>query len=190
LLFPGGNPSLFRLSKRLFSHLRPPAFYRELQHFNLGTAPDEADRETIIRRFHRRAIFGWAPGDRLQHRGGLVARLLEEIAGEVLTVLALVAKGHQHLAPVLAVQDTCSPASGGLFVVATLLWAATMQVFEERYGWKPVESAPLDRDVQLVVTDGRGAPYRLGKPCRRTASGWVSSSKGTVTPLKWRPCVG
>jgi hypothetical protein len=65
-----------------------------------------------------------------------------------------------------------------------------MQVFEERYGWKPVESAPLDRDVQLVVTDGRGAPYRLGKPCRRTASGWVSSSKGTplaVTPLKWRP---
>jgi hypothetical protein len=56
--------------------------------------------------------------------------------------------------------------------------------------WNPIETAPLDKDVTLEVTDGRGAPYRLPNPCRRTASGWVSSSKGTplaVTPVRWKP---
>jgi hypothetical protein len=27
------------------------------------------------------------------------------------------------------------------------------------YGWNPIESAPLDEDIALQVTDGRGAPY-------------------------------
>jgi len=65
--------------------------------------------------------------------------------------------------------------------------AAAMRVLENNYGWNPIETAPLDKDVTLEVTDGRGAPYRLPNPCRRTASGWVSSSKGTplaVTPVK------
>jgi hypothetical protein len=55
--------------------------------------------------------------------------------------------------------------------------------------WSPIESAPLDEDVILLVTDGRGEPYTLPNPSRLTASGWVSSSKGkpTVTPVKWRP---
>jgi hypothetical protein len=60
-----------------------------------------------------------------------------------------------------------------------------MRVLENNYGWNPIETAPLDKDVTLEVTDGRGAPYRLANPGRRTASGWVSSSKGTplaVTP--------
>jgi hypothetical protein len=55
----------------------------------------------------------------------------------------------------------------------------------------PIDSAPLDEDVSLVVTDGRGGdPYRLPYPCRRTAAGWVSSNKGslqTVVPTKWKP---
>jgi hypothetical protein len=29
------------------------------------------------------------------------------------------------------------------------------------YGWNPIESAPLDEDIALQVTDGRGAPYTL-----------------------------
>ena len=49
-----------------------------------------------------------------------------------------------------------------------------MRVLENNYGWNPIESAPLDKDVTLEVTDGRGAPYRLPNPCRRTASGWVN----------------
>jgi hypothetical protein len=68
-----------------------------------------------------------------------------------------------------------------------------MRVLESNYGWNPIETAPLDEDVTLEVTDGRGAPYRLPYRCRRTASGWVSSSKGTplaVTPVRWKPLPG
>jgi hypothetical protein len=67
-------------------------------------------------------------------------------------------------------------------------------------GWNPIESAPLDEDIALQVTDGRGNPYILQWPCRRTATGWINSRKGTplevtpvkgtpleVTPVKWRP---
>jgi hypothetical protein len=63
----------------------------------------------------------------------------------------------------------------------------------ESYSWKPIESAPLDEDVSLQVTDGRGKPYALRNPSRLTAAGWVSSGKGTpleVTPVLWRPYYG
>jgi hypothetical protein len=69
----------------------------------------------------------------------------------------------------------------------TLRW--TMRMFSEKFGWKPIETAPVDQDVALVVTDG-GAPYMLQSPFKLTAAGWVSSSKGTplaVTPLQWKP---
>ena len=65
-----------------------------------------------------------------------------------------------------------------------------MWVPEDNYGWQSIDNAPFDVDVTLQVTDGRGAPYRLPNPCRLTASGWVSSSKGTplaVTPVRWKP---
>jgi hypothetical protein len=58
------------------------------------------------------------------------------------------------------------------------------------YGWNPIESAPLDEDISVQVTDGSGGPYTLQWPCRRTTSGWINSNKGTplkVTPVKWRP---
>jgi hypothetical protein len=56
------------------------------------------------------------------------------------------------------------------------------------YGWNPIESAPFDDSLE--VTDGRGGPYTLRWPCRRTATGWINSTKGTpltVTPVRWRP---
>jgi hypothetical protein len=33
-----------------------------------------------------------------------------------------------------------------------------MRVFQENYGWNPIESAQFDEDVTLQVTDGRGGP--------------------------------
>jgi len=48
----------------------------------------------------------------------------------------------------------------------------------------------INRRVTLLVTDGQGGPYVLPHPCRRTETGWVSSSKGTplaVTPVSWKP---
>jgi hypothetical protein len=57
------------------------------------------------------------------------------------------------------------------------------------YGWHPIESAPLDEDLTLQVTDGSGATYVIRWPCRRTATGWINARKGTqlaVTPVLWR----
>jgi hypothetical protein len=62
-----------------------------------------------------------------------------------------------------------------------------MRVLDDKHGWKPIDTAPLEVDVMLQVSDGQGEPYRLPNPCRLTASGWVSSTKGTalvVTPVK------
>jgi|HubBroStandDraft_4_1064222.scaffolds.fasta_scaffold1639277_2 hypothetical protein len=38
-------------------------------------------------------------------------------------------------------------------------------MFSERYGWKPIDSAPVDQNVALIVTDG-GKPYLLNGPLR------------------------
>jgi len=59
--------------------------------------------------------------------------------------------------------------------------------------WRLIDTAPVDQDVMLLVTDGRGEPYPMPYPCKLTAAGWVSSGKGTplaVTPLQWRPYDG
>jgi hypothetical protein len=68
--------------------------------------------------------------------------------------------------------------------------AVATPAFEKKNGWQPVNTAPLDKAVELLTADGRGEPYSIPYPCKRTASGWVSSGKGTpvpLTPLGWRP---
>jgi hypothetical protein len=53
-------------------------------------------------------------------------------------------------------------------------------------------TAPIEKDVMLIVSDGQGEPYAVLNPFKLTAGGWVSSGKGTplaVTPLQWRPYV-
>jgi hypothetical protein len=34
-----------------------------------------------------------------------------------------------------------------------------------------IDTAPLDQDVTLLVTDGRGEPYRIPYRCKRTGGG-------------------
>ena len=29
---------------------------------------------------------------------------------------------------------------------------------QEKFGWQPIDTAPIDRDVMLIVTDGQGEP--------------------------------
>jgi hypothetical protein len=56
-------------------------------------------------------------------------------------------------------------------------------------GWNEPDTAPLGEEVILAVTDGRGEPYLLQSPCKRSADGWISSKNGTrplVMPVKWR----
>jgi hypothetical protein len=66
-----------------------------------------------------------------------------------------------------------------------------VEKFDGRFGWKPIDTAPFDQGVRVVVTDGRGDSYLMPHPCKRTVAGWVSS-KGTplaVTPIKWKPYI-
>jgi hypothetical protein len=70
-------------------------------------------------------------------------------------------------------------------------WASNipMRALVDRFGWKPLDTAPFDQDATLMVSDGRGTPYALKSPFRLTAAGWVSANKGTplaVTPLQWK----
>jgi hypothetical protein len=63
-----------------------------------------------------------------------------------------------------------------------------MRLIQDAHWWRPLDSAPKDEDVTLLVTDGASEPYQVKAPFRLTAAGWVSSAKGTplvVTPLKW-----
>ena len=54
-----------------------------------------------------------------------------------------------------------------------------MRVIQYSAGWQPPDSAAMDKDVTLLVTDGLSEPYPLKLPSRLTAAGWVSSAKGT-----------
>jgi hypothetical protein len=47
--------------------------------------------------------------------------------------------------------------------------------------WKPIPYAPINRDVEVWVTDGV-EEFLLGFPCRRTESGWVHSRLATPVP--------
>jgi hypothetical protein len=65
-------------------------------------------------------------------------------------------------------------------------------MFSEKFGWQPINTAPIEKDVTLIVTDGQGEPYTVSMPFKLTAAGWVNSGKGTplaVTPLQWKPYV-
>ena len=65
-------------------------------------------------------------------------------------------------------------------------------MFSEKFGWQPIDTAPVGKDVMLMVTDGQGEPYAVLKPFKLTAAGWVSSGKGTplaVTPVLWKPYI-
>jgi hypothetical protein len=63
-------------------------------------------------------------------------------------------------------------------------------MFSKKLGWHPIDTAPIDEDVMLFVTDGHGEPYAISNPFKLTAAGWVSSGKRTplaVTLLMWKP---
>ena len=65
-----------------------------------------------------------------------------------------------------------------------------MRLMQYSARWQSLDSAPVDEDVMLLVTDGPSEPYPLKAPSRLTAAGWVSSAKGTplaVKPVKWKP---
>jgi hypothetical protein len=55
--------------------------------------------------------------------------------------------------------------------------------------WKPINTAPFDRDVELAVIDDAGK-HALTFPCRRTIGGWVNAGTKKqiyfISPTHWR----
>jgi hypothetical protein len=55
--------------------------------------------------------------------------------------------------------------------------------------WRPVSTAPFDRDLELAVLDLKGT-HMLVFPCRRIVSGWADAETKEqidVEPTHWRP---
>jgi hypothetical protein len=54
--------------------------------------------------------------------------------------------------------------------------------------WKPISSAPFDRDLELAVIDYDGE-HALVFPCRRILGGWIDAKTNQridVQPSHWR----
>jgi hypothetical protein len=55
--------------------------------------------------------------------------------------------------------------------------------------WKPISTAPFDRDLELAVIDLNGT-HALVFPCRRILGGWIkaddSKTRIEVYPSHWR----
>jgi hypothetical protein len=55
--------------------------------------------------------------------------------------------------------------------------------------WKPIDTAPFDREVELAVIDGAGV-HTLTFPCRRVFSGWANAETKKrlyyISPTHWR----
>ena len=53
--------------------------------------------------------------------------------------------------------------------------------------WRPIASAPFDRDLQLAVIEGEQV-HVLVFPCRRTTRGWRTGIEKLVdiNPSHWR----
>jgi hypothetical protein len=61
-------------------------------------------------------------------------------------------------------------------------------MLQDREQWRPIATAPFDRDLQLSVIED-GEVYSLVFSCHRTTSGWVDVSTKkpvTVDPTHWR----
>lgn len=55
-----------------------------------------------------------------------------------------------------------------------------MFVFDDpKAQWKPIATAPFDRDLELAVIDSAGI-HALSFPCRRAADGWVNVETGKL----------
>ncbi len=56
---------------------------------------------------------------------------------------------------------------------------------EDRAQWRPISQVPLNRDVEVWVTDGVDE-YRFSTQCRRTEDGWIYSKFKSPVPARFK----
>ena len=55
--------------------------------------------------------------------------------------------------------------------------------------WKPIATAPYDRDLRLALIDARGEAHALVFPCRRILGGWIKAQtqeRLSIDPTHWQ----
>jgi len=60
---------------------------------------------------------------------------------------------------------------------------------DEQPIWRPISTAPSDRDLRLAVLDADGTAHALIFPCRQIEGGWVKADTKTriqLEPTHWR----
>src|SRR3984885_13851356 len=68
---------------------------------------------------------------------------------------------------------------------------AAMRVLPNNFGWNPIETAPLDEDVSLEVTDRQGSRYRLPYRCsspRPAGSARAKERRSDAGEVEAAPC--
>ena len=58
-----------------------------------------------------------------------------------------------------------------------------------RMEWKPIDTVPRDRDVEVAVTDSTGM-HAVACPCRLSEHGWIAANSKRrlywIRPTHWR----
>ena len=65
---------------------------------------------------------------------------------------------------------------------------SALRVAEINMDWKPIDTAPFGRDVELAVIDDDGE-HALAFPCQRFVGGWMNTmtkKEISVLPTHWR----
>jgi hypothetical protein len=60
---------------------------------------------------------------------------------------------------------------------------------KEPANWRPISTAPFDRDLRLAIIDQLGVVHALVFPCRRILGGWLKAetkARIDVDPTHWQ----
>ena len=75
-----------------------------------------------------------------------------------------------------------------LFLINLNAWLVSSLHKSAMGEWRPIATAPADRELQLSVIE-KGEVYALSFPCRRREAGWINAETGKlvfVEPTHWR----
>jgi hypothetical protein len=62
-------------------------------------------------------------------------------------------------------------------------------MFSEKFGWRPINTAPMDKEVMLIVTDKPYAVLKPFKPHRGRLGQFWQRNTSCGHPLQWKPYI-
>jgi len=74
----------------------------------------------------------------------------------------------------------------------TLIWVNARELLRQKnfvMDWKPIATAPYDRDLEVAFVDPKDGAHALVFACRRTDDGWIDAKTRKpiiIQPTHWR----